>query len=129
VTFALTNANIASVADAGIALVPVAQTFDTLANGSSIAAASAENDPSTSDERSYMAQVFFGTVPTAATVTLQASLIDLDSAYQTVATVATVAGGVATLNSAVFANANFRFLRFNVSGLSGTGTIAAALLG
>jgi hypothetical protein len=129
ITFPLVNANIGTTTDAGFAIVPQPITFDTLANGSSRQAASAENDPSESDERSYMVQVFFGTLPTAATVTLQASLVDQDSAYQTVATVATVTGSVATLNAAVYANANFKFLRFNVSGLSGTGTIAAALIG
>lgn len=129
ITFPLTNANVGTTADAGFAVVPQPITYDTLANGSSKAAASAENDPSTNDERAYMVQVFFGTLPTAATVTLQASLVDQDSAYQTVATVATVVGSTATLNAAVYANANFKFLRFNVSGLSGTGTIAAALMG
>lgn len=129
ITFPLTNANVSTTTDAGFAVVPQPITYDALANGSSKQAASAENDPSENDERSYMVQVFFGTLPTAATVTLQASLVDQDSAYQTVATVATVTGGVATLNAAVYANANFKFLRFNVSGLSGTGTIAAAILG
>lgn len=129
ITFPLTNANVGTTTDTGFAVVPQPLTFDTLAAGSSKAAASAENDPSTNDERAYMVQVFFGTLPTACTVTLQASLVDQDSAYQTVATVATVTGGTATLNAAVYANANFKFLRFNVSGLTGTGTIAAALMG
>lgn len=129
ITFALTHADVATTTDHGFAVVPTPITYDALAAGSSKQAASAENDPSESDERSYMVQVFFGTLPTAVTVTLQASLVDQDSAYQTVATVATVTGGVATLNAAVYANANFKFLRFNVSGLSGTGTIAAAIMG
>jgi hypothetical protein len=129
ITFPLTGTVVTTTASAGIAVVPTPITFDTLVAGSSKQAASAENDPSESDERSYMVQVFFGTLPTAATVTLQASLVDQDSAYQTVATVATVSGGVATLNAAVYANANFKFLRFNVSGLTGSGTIAAAIMG
>jgi hypothetical protein len=129
ITFPLTNANVSTTADSGFAVVSTPLTFDALANGSSKPAASTENDPSTDDERSYMVQVYFGTVPTAATVTLQASLTDNDADYQTVATVATVAGSAVTLNAAVYANANFKFLRFNVSGLSGTGTIAAALMG
>jgi len=129
ISYAATGSNQTATADSGVALVNQPITFDTLVAGSSKQAASAENDPSESDERSYMVQVFFGTLPTAATVTLQASLVDQDSAYQTVADVATVVGGTATLNAAVYANANFKFLRFNVSGLTGSGTIAAAIMG
>lgn len=129
ITFPLTNGNVTTTAATGFAAVPVTIVPETIAAGSSKPAASAENDPSTNDERSYMAQVFFGTVPTAATVTLQASLVDLDSAYQTVGTVAVVAGGVVSQNAATFSSMNYRFVRFNVSGLSGTGTIAAAILG
>jgi hypothetical protein len=131
VSYAATGSNQSATADSGIALVPTPITLEALANGSSAPAASAENDPSENDERSYMAQAFFGSLPTTATVTLQASLIDQDSAYQNVGTVATVVGGSVTQNSMVFANANFRFLRFNVSGVTGgsSPTIAAALLG
>jgi hypothetical protein len=130
-TFALTHADVASTADAGKALVPTAVTYEALANGSSAPAASAENDPSTNDERSYFAQVFFGSLPTAATVTLQAALVDNDADYATVGTVATVSAGAVTLSSAQFANGNYRFVRFNVSGVTGgtSPTFAAALLG
>lgn len=129
ITYAATGSNQSTTADAGFALVPLPITYDTLANGSSKQAASAENDPSTSDERAYFAQVFFGTIPTACTVTLQGSLVDQDSAYQNLGTVATVAAGAVTLSSAVYSNMNLKFLRFNVSALSGTGTIAAAVMG
>lgn len=129
VTYPLTNANIATTADAGFVYVPAPMTYETLVAGSSKQAASAENDPSTDDERSYFAQVFFGTLPTAVTVTLQASLVDQDSAYQTVGTVATVVGSTVTQSATTFSNMNYKFVRFNVSGLTGTGTIAAAILG
>lgn len=129
ITYAATGTNQTTTADSGFALVPQPITYDTLVAGSSKQAASAENDPSTSDERAYFAQVFFGTIPTACTVSLQASLVDQDADYQTVGTVATVAAGAVTLSGASFANANYKFLRFNVSGLTGTGTIAAALMG
>jgi hypothetical protein len=130
-TFALTHADVASTADAGKALVPTAVTYEALANGSSAPAASAENDPSTNDERSYFAQVFFGSLPTTATVTLQAALVDNDADYETVGTIATVTGGTVTQSAMVYANANFRFLRANVSGVTGgsSPTIAVALLG
>ena len=128
-TFPLTNANVTTTSDSGFAVVPTPITYDTLVAGSSKQAASAENDPSENDERAYFAQVFFGTVPTTATVTLQASLVDQDSAYQTVGTVATVVGSAVTQNAATFSSMNYKFLRFNVSGLTGTGTIAAALMG
>ena len=129
ITFPLTNANIGTTPDHGFAAVPTTTSYDTMANGSSMQAASAENDPSTSDERAYFAQVFFGTIPTTATVTLQTSLVDQDSQYQTIATVASVSGGTVTTNASVYANANFKFLRFNIAGLTGSGTIAAAIVG
>lgn len=129
ISYAATGSNQSATADSGLALVPQPITFDTLAAGSSKQAASAENDPSDNDERSYFAQVFFGTIPTACTVSLQGSLVDQDSAYQTLGTVATVAAGAVTLSSASFANVNLKFLRFNVSALTGTGTIAAAVMG
>jgi hypothetical protein len=131
ISYAATGSNQASTADSGAALVPTPITQEALVNGSSVPAASAENDPSEDDQRSYFAQVFFGPLPTTATVTLQASLVDIDSAYQTLGTVATVVSGAVTQNSASFANGNYRFVRFNVSGVTGgsSPTIAAALLG
>jgi hypothetical protein len=129
ITFPLVGPTVGTTADNGFALFPAPLTYDTLVAGSSKQAASAENDPSTNDERAYFAQVFFGTIPTACTVMLQGSLVDQDSAYQNLATVATVTGGAVTLNAATYANLNLKFLRFNVSGLTGTGTIAAAIMG
>lgn len=131
ITFPLTNANVSTTTDHGFAVVPTPITYDSLVAGSSKQAASAENDPSENDERSYFAQVFFGSLPTTATVTLQASLVDQDSAYQTVGTVATVVGGAVTQSAATFSSMNYKFLRFNVSGVTGgtSPTIAAALMG
>lgn len=130
ITFPLTNANVSTTTDTGYAVVPPTYTYDSLVAGSSRQAASAENDPSEDDQRSYFAQVFFnGTLPTAVTVTLQASLVDQDAAYQTVGTVATIVGSTVTQSAATFSGMNYKFLRFNVSGLTGTGSIAAALMG
>jgi hypothetical protein len=129
ITFPLTHADVASAADSGLALVPQLVTMEAVANGSSRQCAPPENDPSTDDARTFTAQVFFGTVPTACTVTLQGSLVDQDSAYQTLGTVATVSGSSVTLSEAAFTLSNYRFLRFNTSGLSGTGTFAAAIMG
>jgi len=129
ISYAATATNQSATADSGVAIVPAPITYDTLVNGSSRQAASAENDPSTNDERSYFVQVFFGTLPTACVVTIQGSLVDTDSAYQNIGTVVTVAGSAATVNNTTFPNLNLKFVRLNVSGLSGSGTIAAALMG
>jgi hypothetical protein len=129
ITFPLTNANISSTTDSGLAIVQTPVTFEAIANGSSVPVASMESDPSNDDARSYFAQVYFGTIPTAAVITLQGALVNQDSYYQSLGNVATVSGGTVTINNSNFPTANYRFLRFFVSGLSGTGTIAAALLG
>lgn len=130
ITFPLTHANVTAVADSGIALVPQPITFEALANGSSKAAATPNNDPNEDGARTFQAQVFFGSLPTTATVTVQASAIDQDSAYQTLGTVATVVGGVVTLSEAQYQLTMSRFLRFNISGVTGgtSPTIAAVIL-
>jgi hypothetical protein len=124
----LTGANLGTTADSGLAIIPQPEVGDSLANGSSIPAASPFNDPRTDGARTYQAQVTFPTVPTACTVSLQISEVDIDSQYQTIGTVATVASGTVTQSMAEFTLTTARFLRFNVSGLSGAGTIVAKLL-
>lgn len=130
ISYAATGSNQSATADSGLAIVPQQITYDSLVAGSSKSAATPNNDPQTDGARTFQAQVFFGSLPTTATVTLQASAVDQNSAYQTLGTVATVAGGVVTLSEAQFQLTMSRFLRFNVSGVTGgsSPTIAACLL-
>lgn len=129
ITYAATGANQSTTADAGFALVPAPIVYEAIANGASKQLASAENDPSENDERAYFVQVFFGSLPTACVVSLQGSLVDQDSAYQTIGPVVTVAGSAATINASSFPNLNMKFVRLAITGLSGTGRIAAAIMG
>jgi hypothetical protein len=128
VSFALTHADVTSAANSGQALVPVPIVGEAIQAGSSAPATSPYNDPNTDGARTYTAQVYFQTIPTAVTVTLQAAQFDNDADYQSLGTVATVAAGAVTLSQAQFQLENNRFLRFATSGLTGTGVYAAALL-
>jgi hypothetical protein len=129
-TYDATASNQSTTADSGLAIVPQPITYDTLANGSSISAATPNNDPLTDGARTLQAQVFFGSLPTTATVILEGSAINQDSAYSSLGTVATVVGGAVTQSQAQFQLTMSRFLRFNVSGVTGgsSPTIAALLL-
>jgi hypothetical protein len=130
ITYPATAGNQSTTADSGLAIVPQPITYEALANGSSKAAATPNNDPNTDGARTFQAQVFFGSLPTTATVTLQAATVDQDSAYQNLGTVATVVGGAVTLSAAQYQLTMARFLRFNVSGVTGgtSPTIAAIVL-
>jgi len=72
----------------------------------------------------------FPVLPGAATVALQTADRNVDSDYQTIATVTTVTGGVQSGGGVIQANIRARFLRFLVSGLSaaGSSTIIAKVL-
>lgn len=131
ITFALTHANVATAADSGQAIVPQAVQTEALANGSSIPCVPPANDPNTDAARTFTAQVYFPSLPTTATVTVQGSLTNNDADYQNLGTVGTVVGGAITLSQAEFQLTNERFLRFNVSAVTGgtSPTIAAAILG
>lgn len=131
VTYAATGTNQSATSDSGSAIVPQPIQFDTLANGRSIPCAPPANDPNTDGARTFTAQVIFGSLPTACTVTLQGSLVDQNADYYSLGTVATVAGGAVTQQGVQFTLTNERFLRFNVSGVTGgtSPTIAAAILG
>jgi hypothetical protein len=66
---------------------------------------------------------------TAAIVNLQQAVQNYDSEFQNVAVVCTVAGGVITTGPEITVDPTLgRFFRFNISGLTGTGTIVAKLL-
>lgn len=128
VTFALTGSNVGPTADAGQAIVPQQETFETLANGASIPCALSANDPNTSMQRTIQAAIEFPTIPTAATVNLQAATRNVDSEYVNLGVVATVASGAVTQSQEQFPQTTARFLRFNVTGLSGAGTIVGKLV-
>lgn len=126
VTFALTGANQATTADAGIALVPVPIALEAITAVASVAVAMSNNSFGGDLDRTVTAQAIFGTLPTAVTVSLQGSMVNADADYVTVGTIATVAGSAVTANG-VTVVANWLFYRALVSGLTGTGTFAVLI--
>ena len=131
ITYPLTNANIGATVDAGIAVIPLPETAEALANGASVPCTMPVQDPKTDSARTINAVVAFPSLPTTATVTLQGAQFDQDSEYQDLGTVATVAGGGVTAGpSAQFTLNQARFYRFNVSNVAGgsSPTIIARLL-
>lgn len=126
VTFALVGANLATTADAGIAIVPQPIKLEAIAAGASVAVAMSNNSFGGDLDRTVTAQAIFGTVPTAATVSLQGSMVNSDADFVTVGTIATVAGSAVTANG-VTVVANWLFYRALVSGVTGAGTIAVLI--
>jgi hypothetical protein len=142
VTFALTAANVATTADSGLAIVPISEVPETVANGASIACTPQNNETFLEVGRLLSTTVTFPTLPTTATVVLQGANFDTDSEYTTIDTVATVTAGAQTTpkvtevqnngggtTTAINSPVNYRFYRFLVSGVTGTGTIIARIEG
>lgn len=125
VTFALTGANLATTIDGGTLTFFPAIIGETIVAGSSMA-----GTPSSCEGRtnSYAVEVYFPTIPTAATVSFQGALANDDASFIDITSpIATVAGGAVTAMANPFIQTNFPFVRFHISGLTGTGTIAAVL--
>lgn len=125
ISFTTTTGTVATTPDSGQAIIPVPEIPETLAVGASVAAAFSANDTAGSSVKIVAAAVNFPTIPTSATVVLQGALRNVDSEFVTLGTVATVAAGAVTLEQAQFPNIMYEFLRFNVTALTGTGTITA----
>lgn len=120
VSFALTSANLATTADGGKLRFAPQVTYEAIANGN----ASMAGAISSSRHKEVFAECFFGTLPTAVTVALQAAMVNEDSAFQTLGNVCVVAAGAVSVNGASF-DITAPFVRFIESGLTGSGTIAA----
>lgn len=130
ITYAQTHANIVSVADTGTAVAEVPEVPETLANGNSIAAIF--QAPKGDAQFTVPLAVTFPTLPTAASVDLQAALHNINSEFTKVATVVVVAAGAYTAGNGPFNQVTLQrgyFYRFAVSGLSGTGTIVGKIGG
>ena len=128
ISYADTHANITSVADTGTAVAEVPEVAETLANGNSIACQF--QAPKGDSQFTVPLAVTFPTLPTAASVDLQAALHNVNAEFTKVATVVTVAASAYTAGP--FAQVTLQrgyFYRFAVSGVSGTGTIVAKIGG
>lgn len=118
ITFALTHADVGSVANSGTAVVEPAEVGETLANGSSIACL--VQAPEGDSQFTLPVAVTFPSLPTTATIVLQAAIKNLDAEYTTLGTVATVAAGVETVGP--FGQVQLQrgyCYRFNASSVTG----------
>jgi hypothetical protein len=122
ISFALTNANIGSTPDIGTVHVRFAAIGDALtaAGGASIAGSTKFGVGR--DENWYSCQVYFPTAPSAATVALQGSNTNNDADFVDVTTI-TMTNGRGSKD----VQTNFEFVRFNITAVTGTGTVVASI--
>ncbi len=126
VTYAVTHANVTSVAATGTASAPVAPTTDVFANGASVPICIQDNT-GPEEGRTLRATVTIPSLPTAGVVKIQTAVGDpsVASNYVDLGTVATVTGSALTGGTsnntvaAVFTSVNANFVRFIISGTSG----------
>ncbi len=125
VSFALTNANVTSIADTGTVIVEPAEVPETLTNNS-FSIPCVIQAPEGDSQFTVPIAVTFPTIPTAATVTLQRALYDNNAEYTNTAAVVTVAASAYTAGPTVLATLERANLyRFAVTGVTGSGTIVA----
>lgn len=114
ITFALTHANVAPTADSGMGYVPVPEVAEALVNESTQAFAVQEVAGPNENGRTITWSTAYPSAPGAVTVKLQASLVDIDSQYSQLDSSTNVGG-----ETRMITLTNERFLRANISGVSG----------
>jgi len=126
---AFTHANVGATAFTGAGFAAQVETTEALVNSSSVPAALQANT-GPNNGQTIRCDVEIPSLPTTATIVVQTSDIDLDANYQTLGTVASVAGGVLSGGSVVFANVRANFVRYKVSAVTGgsSPTIIAKVL-
>lgn len=127
ITFALTNANITSVADTGSVIVESAEVGETLAAGASVACViqAPEGD---SQFTVPMAVTLTGALPTAVTVTLQKAIKNIAAEFTNTTAVVTIAASAYTTGPVVEATLERGYVyRALVSGITGTGSLVVKL--
>lgn len=112
ITFSLTNSNIGTTISPGVAVMPVPEVGEALFAGAS-AACSIQSNTGPENGRAIRARVSFPTAPGAAQVDLQGAMIDVDSSYQTIATISVIPGN--TDQELYIDGVRANFVRFNTS--------------
>lgn len=126
IVFPLTGTDQPATADAGTVVVEPAEV------GEAIAAVASQaclvQAPEGDSQFTLPVSVTFPTLPTGATVSIQAAIHNIDSEYTTLGTVATVAASAQTVGpfGQVTLQRGYCY-RFLVSGLTGSGTIVAKI--
>lgn len=124
ISYALTHANVVSVADSGMAIIPIAEVPETLANGTSVAIYVPSNELRDLGEKSITVATTFPSLPTTATVTLYTAITNNPQAagteWTSMGVVAVVAGGVQTAGPLqTFTSPAGRFFRIIASSVTG----------
>lgn len=114
ITFALVHADVVAVDDNGQGYVPVNEVGETLVNASSIAFAMQEIVGQNANARTITWSTMYPSAPTSVTMTLQASLFDIDAQYQSLDSSTNTAGDERQVTAS-----NFRFLRVVASAVVG----------
>ena len=124
ISFALTNANIATTNSPGLAIAPQAEVGDAVSAvsnttagvaavlaGFASCAAALQSNVNPSQQRAIRFDVSFPTAAGSLTVVAQSASLDIDSEYQDMGTVATLTGGVLAGGSVIFSNYTANFVR------------------
>lgn len=120
ISYAVTHADIATAAGTGMAIIPIAETSEVAANGTSVAIYVPSNELRDLGQRSITVATTFPSLPTTATVTLFTAINNNPSEYTSMGVVATVAGGAQTVGPLVtFATPAGRFFRLVVTSITG----------
>jgi len=128
ISFALTNANIASTADTGTVEVEVPEVGEALAAGASIACAI--QAPDGDSQFTVPCAVTFPVMPTGATIVLQRAIRDVNSEYTTIGNAAVVAASAFTTGPvSEFTLERGYVYRFLNSGVTGTSPTIVAKIG
>lgn len=114
ITFALTHADVAEIADAGQALVPVPEIGEALTNVSSVPFAVPEGSGHDTNELTITWSTRFPSAPAAVMMTLQAAMNNIDAQYQTLDSSTSVTGDLRSITLT-----RFRFLRVTATNVSG----------
>jgi len=131
ISYALTHADVVSIANAGDAIIPIAEVPEALANGTSVAIYVPSNELRDLGQRNITVAVSYPSLPTAAVVTLYTAINNNPQAaspeWTSMGAVSTVVGGAITVPTGsstgggltTFTVPSGRFFRLVASGVSG----------
>lgn len=122
ISFALTNANIGSTADVGKVHVRFAAIGEAVTSAGGASIAGSVGNVVGRQGNWLSAQVYFPTAPSAATIALQGSNTNNDADFQDISAI-TVANG----RGEAQVETSFEFIRFNITAVTGTGTVVASV--
>jgi hypothetical protein len=128
VTYAIPSTSQGTLADGGQVEIPQPEVGEALVAGNSAPVAVSFSTANPDQKRGVTVVVSFPTMPSAASVVLQQAVLDIDSEYATINTVATVVGSTVTVGPQVTIDPVLgRFFRLHTEAAPG-GTIVAKIL-